>query len=210
VNNDNTLKAAVTTPHKLKAHFWLLLISSVSALYQSQSQSQNYFRTGSSPPISSSWRQAPWDSRPVILFPNWTLAVIVLMKHPLWREDGSVVYNCCCSSPAQSFTGPSPSVLMTTYQCLRFETPPNWRARSTYLCSPGTGWPGLTPGTGFPFRRLLRLVVGIATGYVVDDRGVGVRVPVGSRIISSPSRPDRLLGAPNLPSNGYRGFFPRG
>jgi hypothetical protein len=27
--------------------------------------------------------------------------------------------------------------------------------------------------------------VGIANGYGVDDRGVGVRVPVGSRILSS-------------------------
>jgi hypothetical protein len=35
-------------------------------------------------------------------------------------------------------------------------------------------------------------VVGIATGYGLDDRGVGVRVPVGSRILSFPCHPDRL------------------
>jgi hypothetical protein len=35
-------------------------------------------------------------------------------------------------------------------------------------------------------------VVGIATGYGLNDGGVGVRVPVGSRIFSSPRRPDRL------------------
>jgi hypothetical protein len=34
--------------------------------------------------------------------------------------------------------------------------------------------------------------VGIASGYGLDNRGVGVRVPVGSRIFSSPRRPDRL------------------
>jgi hypothetical protein len=34
--------------------------------------------------------------------------------------------------------------------------------------------------------------VGIATSYGLDDRGFGVRVPVGSRIFSSPNRPDRL------------------
>jgi hypothetical protein len=34
--------------------------------------------------------------------------------------------------------------------------------------------------------------VGIAASYGLDDRGVGVRVPVGSRIFSSPNRPDRL------------------
>jgi hypothetical protein len=32
--------------------------------------------------------------------------------------------------------------------------------------------------------------IGIATGYGLDDRGVGVRVPLGSRIFSSPRRPD--------------------
>jgi hypothetical protein len=53
-------------------------------------------------------------------------------------------------------------------------------------------------------------VVGIATSYGLDDRGVGVRVSVGSRIFSSSRRPDRLWGSPNLLSNGYQGLFPRG
>jgi hypothetical protein len=48
-------------------------------------------------------------------------------------------------------------------------------------------------------------VVGIATGYGPDDRGVGVRVPVESSIFFSRRRPDRLWGPPNLLSNGYRG-----
>jgi hypothetical protein len=34
--------------------------------------------------------------------------------------------------------------------------------------------------------------VGIATGYGLDDGGVGVRVLVGSRMFSCPRRPDRL------------------
>jgi hypothetical protein len=35
-------------------------------------------------------------------------------------------------------------------------------------------------------------VVAISTGYGLDDRRVGVRDPLGSRIFSSPCRPDRL------------------
>jgi hypothetical protein len=33
--------------------------------------------------------------------------------------------------------------------------------------------------------RRLDSAVGIATGYGLDDQGVGIRVPVGSRIFSS-------------------------
>jgi hypothetical protein len=52
-------------------------------------------------------------------------------------------------------------------------------------------------------------VVIIATGYRLDDRGIGVRIPVESRIFSSPRRPDRLWGPPSILPNGYRKFFPR-
>jgi hypothetical protein len=53
------------------------------------------------------------------------------------------------------------------------------------------------------FQRTTRIsirdsVVGIATSYELDDRGVGVRVPIGSIIFSPPRRPDRLWSPPNL------------
>jgi hypothetical protein len=67
------------------------------------------------------------------------------VRRPLWREDGSVVYNCCWSSPPQSFSCTSPAGLMTTFYCLRFETPPTWKARSPCLYPSGTGWPNYTP-----------------------------------------------------------------
>jgi hypothetical protein len=42
-------------------------------------------------------------------------------------------------------------------------------------------------------NQVLKLiVVGIATVYGLDDQGVGVLVPVGPRIFSSPRRPDQL------------------
>jgi hypothetical protein len=53
-------------------------------------------------------------------------------------------------------------------------------------------------------------VVGIATGYGLDDRGVEFRVPVGSRIFSSPRRPDRLWGPPTSYPVGTEGSFPGG
>jgi hypothetical protein len=52
--------------------------------------------------------------------------------------------------------------------------------------------------------------VGIATGYVLDEGGVGVWVSVVSRIFFSPHRPDWLRGSPSFLSNGYRDLFPRG
>jgi hypothetical protein len=53
-------------------------------------------------------------------------------------------------------------------------------------------------------------VVGIVTGYGQDNQGVTVRVPVESRIFSSPWPSDRFWCPPNLLSNGYGGLFPQG
>jgi hypothetical protein len=70
---------------------------------------------------------------------------------PFWREDGSVVYNCCWASPAQSFLGLSPAGLLTIFYCVRFETLPTWRTRSPYLYLPGTGWSSYVPRNWVPF-----------------------------------------------------------
>jgi hypothetical protein len=53
-------------------------------------------------------------------------------------------------------------------------------------------------------------VVGIVNAYGLDDRGVGVRIPVWSRILTSPHHQNRLWGLPNLLFNEYQRLFPRG
>jgi hypothetical protein len=58
-------------------------------------------------------------TRYLLLFDRYGL---VYVGRPLWREDGSVFCICCWPSPAQSFSGPSPLDLATTFYCLSFET----------------------------------------------------------------------------------------
>jgi hypothetical protein len=74
------------------------------------------------------------------------------VMRPLWQEDSSVIYNCCWSSPAKSFLGPCLMGLTTIFNCLRFQTPSTLRAKSPYLCHPGTRGHSCSPR-----RRLLRL-----------------------------------------------------
>jgi hypothetical protein len=101
-----------------------------------QSDSQNYFTTGGFPPISSSWRQAPWDP---------------FLQH-LWREDGSVVYNCCWASPAQSFLVHDHILLS------QIRDSPQLRGPGPRIYIPQEqGGPIIPPGNGFHFRHLLRL-----------------------------------------------------
>jgi hypothetical protein len=70
---------------------------------QSQRQSQNYFTTDGLPPISSPWRQAPWDPRPEI-FSNWTLAVIVLCNILSDEKMGLSLMNMLGLSSSIHFT----------------------------------------------------------------------------------------------------------
>jgi hypothetical protein len=76
---------------------------------------------------------------------SWLLSDIcgfVDLGRPLLREDGSVVYNCCWSSPAQSFSGPSPVGLVAIFYCLRFKTsfssPPTTRRVTVEVFDPAS------------------------------------------------------------------------
>jgi hypothetical protein len=64
----------------------------------------------------------------------------------------------CWSSPAQSFSGPSPSGLMTIFYCLRLELPQPGGSGPRICISQEQSGPVIPPGTWFPFRRVLRLV----------------------------------------------------
>jgi hypothetical protein len=75
------------------------------------------------------------------------LCGFVILQLPPWREDGSVIYCYWWPSPAQSRLGLSPAVLKTVFYC-----PNPWDSPQ-----PGGPGPRKPPGTGFPFRRLLRL-----------------------------------------------------
>jgi hypothetical protein len=114
---------------------WLQM-SSHSLLTESQIQS---YVTTDGQSASLSWCQAPSLAQNQIFV---TVSCgFVDVGHPLSRECRSVVCNCCCPSPAQLFSGPSPPGLITIFYWLRLETPPAWRARSPYLYTQGTGWP---------------------------------------------------------------------
>jgi hypothetical protein len=50
----------------------------------------------------------------------------------------------------------------------------------------------------------------VCLAYRLDDRGVGVRVLVVSRMSTTPYRPGRLKGPASLLPNGYKGAFTLG
>jgi hypothetical protein len=77
---------------------------------------------------------------------------------PFWREDGSVVYNCCWSSPAQSSSGPSPAGFMTSYFTVSDPRLPQPGGQVPVFISPRNREAQLYPqALGSLFLRLLLL-----------------------------------------------------
>jgi hypothetical protein len=100
-------------------------------------QSQNYVMNVGELAIMS-WCELPtWAQDQFVLL--LTVADLYVECN-LLQEDGSVVYNWCWASPAQSFPGPSTAGLMTVFCCLRFQNPTTRITRSSYLYPGGTEW----------------------------------------------------------------------
>jgi hypothetical protein len=83
-----------------------------------------------------------------------------VVRRSLWREVGSVVYNCCWPSPAQSFSGPTLVGLATIFY--RFNCPYNpfaWRAENTVPNSTSiVACVSVAEGTCLPSRCLVEAV----------------------------------------------------
>jgi hypothetical protein len=105
--------------------FTLSLTGSLSDLYSN-------CRINESSTLSLSFILRSTVSRPVYLgikYPPgaydqifiFVICGFVDVGRSLWREDGSVVYNCSWSSPVESFSGPSLIGLVMIFCCLRFE-----------------------------------------------------------------------------------------
>jgi hypothetical protein len=86
-----------------------------------KSESESYITTdGQSASLSRN--KAPiWGLRPDFYYCQ-TVASLLMWGALSDKRTGSVVYNCCWPSSAQSFSGSSPLGLGTIFYCLRFET----------------------------------------------------------------------------------------
>jgi hypothetical protein len=85
--------------------------------YFSEPVSLSYITTDGQS-ASLSWNKAPICG----LRPDFYYCGFVDVGRSLWREDRSVVYNCCWPSPEHSFSGPSVMGLVTIFYCFRFDT----------------------------------------------------------------------------------------
>jgi hypothetical protein len=130
---------------------------------QLNAESQSCFTTGSLPPISSSWRQAPWYPRQFFIFQLNTCSYSPYVTSSLTRGWvcrlqlllGLASAVILSSGPRGTHDHILPSQLRDF---------PNLYAQVPVLISPRRGWSGYTPRHCVPFHRLLRLA-GLRCSY---------------------------------------------
>jgi hypothetical protein len=116
------------------------------------------------PTAGRPWCQASiWGSRSVSLLLSDSFAFVDVGR-PLWREDGSVVYNW--HSPAQSFSIPILQELMTIFYSPRFDTPSTLKSSPRIYIPQQLGGPVIPPATDTVFQWLLLTVLHIYIGTV--------------------------------------------
>jgi hypothetical protein len=100
-------------------------------------QSQSHVTTNSQLASLSRCQTSIWGPRPHFYYCQ-RVASLLVWDAPSDKKTGLLFTIAAAPLPAQPFLGLRPMGLMTIFYCLRFETPPTWRARSAYLCPPGT------------------------------------------------------------------------
>jgi hypothetical protein len=131
------------------------------------------------------------------ILPFWRMDIVYFIWPPCFTQSQkmSELYNLfshfCLQCPGMSSVWTSDKVLCGA--SLLFS---NSRQKATHIhCG------------RVSYDRCRDNAVGIATGYRLDDREVGVRVRIRSKIVSYSHRPDRLWGPLSLLYSGYRGLF---
>jgi hypothetical protein len=81
----------------------------------------------------------------------------LIMWHPLWPKDMSVIYlsDCYWALPAQSLSGPNSTELVTLIYSIIWDSQ-NLEGQVPVFMSTREGWPVYTIRIGYPFHRLLR------------------------------------------------------
>jgi hypothetical protein len=111
---------------------------------------------------SMTWCQAPMSPATNFILFKISCGFVEVVR-PLWGEVKSVLYNCFWVSPAQSFSGPSPAVLMTIillsqiWDSLNLEDPIPIFPQKQGPRPPGTGLNLLYIFGSYLTRNILRL-----------------------------------------------------
>jgi hypothetical protein len=126
----------------------LLLVLAITAIHGTHgtillSDGSGSFQTLSYATRNGQYARLSWSPTPDFCLLSDSCGFVDVGR-PLWRKERPVIYNCWLPSAAQSLAGPRLAGLMAIFYVFWIKTTPTWRARSSYLYTPGTGWPSYT------------------------------------------------------------------